>query len=92
LEGLSLSKGQSIELEEFFISEGQERAALLENFSQKIKAHHHKLHTAEVPSSWCSWYYYGPDFVYFSNNRLFRQLLWRFNACFLLTSRVNYKQ
>ena len=62
LEGIFISKGECIELEEFFIVEGQNRDDLLELLSQKIEKNHPKLYSAEVPTGWCSWYYYGPEF------------------------------
>lgn len=59
-EGLALGVGERWQMEEFCRLEGQDRAALLDEFSRRIAAHHPRLAWPAPPEGWCSWYCFGP--------------------------------
>jgi alpha-galactosidase len=58
-ENLTLEPGQTWELEEFQFGAGAERNLLLTALAERIAHHHPPLHTAPVPTGWCSWYCFG---------------------------------
>ncbi|HZR40224.1 MAG TPA: glycoside hydrolase family 36 protein [Ktedonobacteraceae bacterium] len=59
-EGLWLAPQEIWELEELFCAMGTDRNQLLSRLAEQIEGNHPRLPTAEIPSGWCSWYYYGP--------------------------------
>lgn len=60
-EGLEVSAGETLELEEFFFMSGESRENVLSAFGQRIGQNHPRLPYPEVPTGWCSWYAYGPE-------------------------------
>src|SRR5579884_4281633 len=60
MEGLTLAAQESWELEEFCYLEGPDRNELFAELAEHIAHHHPPLPATEVPTGWCSWYYYGP--------------------------------
>ncbi|MFH5186858.1 glycoside hydrolase family 36 protein [Paenibacillus sp. TAB 01] len=61
-EGLTLAPGESWELEELAVLEGNDRETLLERYAQRIETHHPRLVSPHgVPTGWCSWYCFGPE-------------------------------
>ena len=59
-EGLTLSPGDSWELEEFTYTAGANRAALLDGLAVRLVSNHPPLRFAAPPAGWCSWYCFGP--------------------------------
>jgi alpha-galactosidase len=59
-EGLTLAAQETWELEEFCYLEGPDRNKLFAELTARIAQHHPPLPTTEIPTGWCSWYYYGP--------------------------------
>ena len=60
LEGLTLGPGERWPLEEFSLSSGTDREALLDGVASRLAAHHKPLAFRAPPSGWCSWYCFGP--------------------------------
>jgi len=60
MEGLTLAVQETWELEEFCCLEGSDRNELFAELAEHIAQHHPPQLTAEIPTGWCSWYYYGP--------------------------------
>lgn len=60
MEGLTLAAQETWELEEFCYLEGPNRNKLFAELAERIAQHHPSLPTTEIPTGWCSWYYYGP--------------------------------
>ena len=60
LEGLTLGPGERWPLEEFSVSSGTDREALLDGVASRLAAHHKPLSFRAPPSGWCSWYCFGP--------------------------------
>lgn len=60
LEGLTLGPGERWPLEEFSVSSGTDREALLDGVASRLAAHHNPLSFRAPPSGWCSWYCFGP--------------------------------
>lgn len=59
-EGLTLAPGQSWELEELMVAQGEDRNALLAQLAERIAEHHPRLPHPSLPTGWCSWYCFGP--------------------------------
>ncbi|HYZ85903.1 MAG TPA: glycoside hydrolase family 36 protein [Bryobacteraceae bacterium] len=59
-EGVELAPGESLDLEEFTIAEGADRASLLDTLAQQISKNHPPLAFPSPPTGWCSWYCFGP--------------------------------
>jgi alpha-galactosidase len=59
-EGLSLAPGESWDLEEFTISSGPSRDAVLATVGARLAANHPPLKSSAPPTGWCSWYCFGP--------------------------------
>jgi alpha-galactosidase len=59
-EALTLTPGESWELEEFIVNDGDDRETLLSELSQHIERNHPRLKWDSPPTGWCSWYWYGP--------------------------------
>ena len=59
-EGLTLEPGQQWTLEEFSLTSGRDREALLEALAKRLNANHSPLRFAAPPAGWCSWYCFGP--------------------------------
>jgi len=59
-DGLTLSPGETWELETFFVAKGDDRSALFGDFARHIERHHPRLSYEPVPTGWCSWYCFGP--------------------------------
>lgn len=60
MEGLTLSPGETWELENFFVATGDNRSALFSEFARHIERNHPRLSYQPVPTGWCSWYCFGP--------------------------------
>jgi alpha-galactosidase len=58
-EDRALGAGETWELEEFVHFAGPDREALLDKLAQRIEHNHPRLKFPQVPTGWCSWYYYG---------------------------------
>lgn len=59
-ESVEINAGETIDLEEVYINEG-ERSALLNDFASAINKNHPRLEFDEIPTGWCSWLVYGPN-------------------------------
>ena len=59
-EGLTLAPGERWTLEEFAVTEGSDRGALLAGVGRKLAENHHPILSAAPPTGWCSWYFFGP--------------------------------
>jgi alpha-galactosidase len=59
-EGRELAPGQAWELEEFTVTSGADREALLEGLARRLAFQHPPLRFPAPPSGWCSWYCFGP--------------------------------
>lgn len=60
LEGIELKPGETWDLEEFIVLEGDDRESLLATFAEAIGKNHPMLPFKDIPTGWCSWYCYGP--------------------------------
>lgn len=59
-ENLTLSPGDSWQLEEFVCFAGPDRASLLNDLASAIESNHPRLKFDAPPTGWCSWYCFGP--------------------------------
>ena len=59
-EGLTLAPGERWTLEEFAVTEGSDRGALLAGVGRKLAANHPPIRSGAPPTGWCSWYCFGP--------------------------------
>ncbi|RAP76529.1 glycoside hydrolase family 36 protein [Paenibacillus montanisoli] len=60
-DGVRIEAGESWELEHFEIVQGQDHNKLFAQVAETIRTYHPLLEAAEVPTGWCSWYWYGPE-------------------------------
>ena len=58
-ENATVAAGETIELEELYVEQG-DRNTLLRHFADAIAKHHPKRDFPEIPTGWCSWLIYGP--------------------------------
>ncbi len=58
-ENLELAPGETWILEEFTAMSGSDRNQLLARFAQLIESNHPGRFTKNIPTGWCSYYYYG---------------------------------
>lgn len=59
-ESLTLAPGESWDLEELLVAEGQKRDGLLAGAATQMARNHPPLKTPAPPTGWCSWYCFGP--------------------------------
>lgn len=59
-EGLELNPGEINPLEEFCFFTGNQVNQITALFAERIAANHPKIQWSEIPTGWCSWYFYGP--------------------------------
>jgi alpha-galactosidase len=59
-EGMEIQPGETLELEEFTVDSGPNRAVLLERLAQRMNQNHPPLKFPAPPTGWCSWYCFGP--------------------------------
>lgn len=60
-EGKKLLHGQTIPLEDLYISTSKDREQLLADFAKEVSRNHPRLEFSPVPDGWCSWYCFGPN-------------------------------
>ncbi len=58
-ENRSLGAGETWELEELVHFTSSDRETLFDRLARQIERHHPRLPFPEIPTGWCSWYYYG---------------------------------
>ncbi len=59
-ENVTLDAGETINLEQIYIEQG-DRNGILNNFARAISKNHPKRTFKEIPTGWCSWLVYGPN-------------------------------
>jgi len=59
-EGLELKPGESWQLEDFTVLNGNDRGLLFDQLADEIAKNHPPRKTKTIPTGWCSWYCYGP--------------------------------
>ena len=60
-EGLVLQPGESWDLEEFVIMDGERQGDLFNQLADEINRHHPPRKVSPVATGWCSWYCYRMD-------------------------------
>ncbi len=58
-EGRTLGPGETWELEELVHFIDVDREALLDRLAGRVTANHPRLSFPQLPTGWCSWYFYG---------------------------------
>jgi alpha-galactosidase len=61
IEGLEIAPGEAWPLEDVMWRSGPDRDALLAALAATLNGNHPRLHVAQPPSGWCSWYCFGPN-------------------------------
>src|SRR4051812_32477457 len=59
-EGRTLGPGESWQLEDFTLTRGESRDAVLNTIGDRLSRTHPRLPFAAPPTGWCSWYCFGP--------------------------------
>ena len=59
LEGTPIAAGESLALPAMFFAEGHDAYGLLEEYAELVAVEMGARVADEVPSGWCSWYFYG---------------------------------